>query len=219
MENENTKLSSTLQRIEQGKEMQNFSIQDYNPIQQSSGTSTTRLKTILWQMINSTLFRWSPVHLGLFRKFRVALVRLFGGDVAWSCSLHPKAKIYAPWNLTMGELSSLGENCQCRSTCPIRIGKKTCIGADTYLLPGGHDVSSPSFRWRGKSIMIGDGCWVSTHATILAVDVGDFCVVGAHAVVVKSCEPFSILGGNPAKFLKKRVFVCEDAENKEMGND
>ncbi len=187
------------------QEIESFSIQDYNPIQTSDGTWAVRIKTIVWQIVNSTIFRWTPAHFGLFRKFRVALVRLFGGDVAWSCSLHPKAKIYAPWNLTMGELSSLGENCQCRSTCKIKIGVKTCIGADTYLLPGGHDVNSPTFEWHGKSLSIGDGCWVSTHATVLAVNIGDFCVVGASAVVVKDLEAFSIVGCNPAKMIKKRI--------------
>ena len=83
----------------------------YNPVQTNTMSSKEKLKNFIWQLINRTLFRFTPSHFSLFRKYRVALLRLFGASVEWSASVHPTAKIDYPWNLTMGVKSSIGERC------------------------------------------------------------------------------------------------------------
>ena len=50
-----------------------------------------------------------------------------------------------------------------------------------------------------------DNVWVATGAVILpGVTIGEGAVVAAGAVVVKDVEPWTVVGGNPAKFIKKR---------------
>ena len=89
---------------------------------------------------------------------------------------------------------------------PIRIGEKTCIGKDTYLITGSHDITSNGFELITKSITIGDGCWLTTGVTILpGVEIGDYSVVGANSTVTRSVYPWTVVGGNPAKFIKKRI--------------
>lgn len=106
----------------------------------------------------------------------------------------------------MGNKSSLGEKCWVYAMDKIQIGDFTCIGKDVYLLTGSHDISRSTFDLVTKPIVIGDACWIATASTILpGVDVGNYCVVGANSVVVKSIENHSVVGGNPAKFIKKRI--------------
>ena len=134
------------------------------------------------------------------------MLRLFGAKVDWMASVHPKAKIEYPWNLTMGALSSLGENSWIYAMAPITIGEKSCIGKDVYLITGSHNISSNHFELITKPIVIGNGCWLTTGVTILpGVEIGDYSVVAANSTVTKNVDSWDIVGGNPAKFIKKRV--------------
>ena len=56
-----------------------------------------------------------------------------------------------------------------------------------------------------QPVVIEDDVWVGANVTILkGVTIGHGSVVAAGAVVTKSCPPYSIIGGVPAKVLKKR---------------
>ncbi|HZH70321.1 MAG TPA: CatB-related O-acetyltransferase [Flavobacteriaceae bacterium] len=53
-------------------------------------------------------------------------------------------------------------------------------------------------------IIIGNDVWIGYNATIMAgVTIGDGAVIATNATVVKDVEPYSIVGGNPAKEIKK----------------
>jgi len=55
------------------------------------------------------------------------------------------------------------------------------------------------------NITIGNDVWIGYNATIMAgVTIGHGAIIGANATVVKDVEPYSIVGGNPAKEIKKR---------------
>ena len=61
-----------------------------------------------------------------------------------------------------------------------------------------------------KPIMIGASAWVAGWSIILpGVTIGEGAVVGAGAVVTKDVEPWSVVAGNPAKFIKKRMLSDE----------
>ena len=54
-------------------------------------------------------------------------------------------------------------------------------------------------------VIIGNDVWIGANVTILSgVTVGDGAVIGINSLVVKNVEPYSIVGGNPAKFIKYR---------------
>lgn len=147
-----------------------------------------------------------PPVFGAFRCYRVGLLRLFGAKIDWNVSIHPSAKIDYPWNLTMRNKSSLGENSWIYAMDKIVIGEKSCIGKDVYLLTGSHDIGKSTFDLVTKPIHIGNYCWVATASTLLpGVSLGDGCVVAANSVVTKSYDECSVVGGNPAKFIKKRI--------------
>ena len=56
-----------------------------------------------------------------------------------------------------------------------------------------------------KNIVIGNDVWIGYEALILAgVTVGDGAIIAAHAVVTKDVPPYTIVGGVPAKPIRKR---------------
>lgn len=54
-------------------------------------------------------------------------------------------------------------------------------------------------------IVVGNDVWIGIDATIMpGVKIGDGAIIGAKSVVTKDVEPYTIVGGNPAKVIKKR---------------
>lgn len=179
---------------------------EYKPVQTNSMPLKDKVKNMAWRLVNKTFFRFTPPYLTIFRKYRAFLLRLFGAQIDWDVSLHPTARIDYPWNLAMKHCASLGEKCWVYAMAPISIGELTCIGKDVYLLTGSHDIEKSTFDLVTKPIAIGDGCWIATAATVLpGVSIGNYSVVAANSVVCKSIESHSVVGGNPAKFIKKRI--------------
>lgn len=75
------------------------------------------------------------------------------------------------------------------------------------------DMDEDFFAWRkANRVTIGHDVWIGHGATILpGVTVGDGAVIGAGAVVSKSVEPYTIVGGVPARVIRRR-FPQEIAE-------
>ena len=129
-----------------------------------------------------------------------------GADIHNYASIARNCRIDYPWNLSIGEMSSIGSGAWVYARDRIEIGKNVCIGEDARLITGSHDVASPHFDLVTKPITINDNAWVATGAIVLPdVTIGDGADVGAGAVVTKDVEPWTVVGGNPAKFIKKRV--------------
>lgn len=82
------------------------------------------------------------------------------------------------------------------STFPFRI---------LFNLPGQYEDGHPFDK---GPVEIGNDVWIGDGVTILSgVKVGDGAVLAAGAFIVKDVEPYSVVGGNPAKHLKYR-FPC-----------
>jgi acetyltransferase-like isoleucine patch superfamily enzyme len=85
------------------------------------------------------------------------------------------------------------------------------LGANVHVLSGktqhlAEDVEQP-IRLQGnrfERVIIGDDVWVGNGAVVM-VNIGRKSIVGAGSVVVTDVEDFSVVAGNPARVLKKRV--------------
>jgi len=89
------------------------------------------------------------------------------------------------------------------------IGNNVLLGGRVLLLSGSHQHSydDPTKRISQQvgsrtRINIEDDVWVGSGATIMA-DIGSRCVVGAGSVVTKKVEDGTVVGGNPARLLKR----------------
>jgi putative colanic acid biosynthesis acetyltransferase WcaF len=164
-----------------------------------------KLVALVWKGINASLYRYSPFFCRGWRRF---LLRSLGATIHASASPNRLAVIDQPWNLTMGAYSSVGPHSWIYALAPITIGEKTCVGDGVKVLTGTHAISNPNFALMTAPVEIGAGCWIATSAVLLpGVTVGDGAVVGACAVVTKDVEPWTVVAGNPARVIKKRVLV------------
>ena len=106
----------------------------------------------------------------------------------------------------MGEYSALGPRVNLYNLGTITIGSNTVISQDSYLCGGTHDYTRPTMPLIKAPITVGDKVWICAGAFIgPGVTIGDGAVVGARAVVVKDVEPWTVVAGNPAKMIKRRV--------------
>jgi maltose O-acetyltransferase len=87
----------------------------------------------------------------------------------------------------------------------ILIGSDVSIGPEATILTLGHDPQSKSFADKGGAVQIGDHVWIGYRALILpGVTIGEGAVVAAGSVVSRDVEPFTIVGGVPAKVIGSR---------------
>ena len=159
----------------------------------------------IWNVVWAVLFRPTP-RGNLFRPWRIALLKLFGAKVAWSSNALPTCRIWQPWNLTMGPYACLSEDVDCYTVAPIILGANVTVSQGAKLCTASHDISSPIMELTYKPITIGANAWVAGWSVILpGVTIGEGAVVAAGSVVVKDVEPWTVVGGNPVKTIKKRV--------------
>ncbi|KAH8196260.1 hypothetical protein TruAng_009585 [Truncatella angustata] len=92
---------------------------------------------------------------------------------------------------------------------PVTIGDRVLIGPDVCICTGTHDAHPQARREaHGTSfalpIWIESDCWIGARATILpGVRIGQGATVAAGAVVTKNVEPGYVVGGVPAKAIRK----------------
>ena len=158
----------------------------------------------LWSIVWLLLFRPTP-RGNLFRPWRVLLLKLFGAKVAWSVYILPGCRIWQPWRLTIGENSWIDGDVNLYAVDDIRIGHDAVISEGAFICTASHDVSSETFALTTAPIEIGDCAWVCVRAIVLpGVKVGEGAVVAAGSVVARDVEPWTVVGGVPAKAIKKR---------------
>lgn len=88
----------------------------------------------------------------------------------------------------------------------ITTGADVSIGPEAAILTLGHDPQSLTFADCGGDVVIGDHAWIAYRAIILpGVTVGEGAVVGAGSVVTQDVAPYTVVAGNPARFIKKRI--------------
>ncbi len=125
-------------------------------------------------------------------------------------------------NSTLGDHSYLNSNTLIQKTT---IGKYTSIGSDVKCGLGKHPTdlvsTHPAFYSNNKeyltysdknyfeeyqNIEIGNDVWIGINAVIMGgVKIGDGAIVAAGSIITKDVEPYSIVGGVPAKHIKFRI--------------
>lgn len=162
-----------------------------------------KLGRLLWNITSFFLFK--PFSLNLFNSWRIFLLRCFGAELHSTAHVYSTVDIWAPWNLKMKPYSCLGPKVDCYNTAMITIGAHTTISQKTYLCAASHDITSPSLPLVTSPIIIEDQVWVAADSFIgMGVKIEQGAVVGARASVFKNVESWTVVGGNPAQFIKKR---------------
>ena len=151
----------------------------------------------LWMLVQATLFRWSFHNWYSWRAF---LLRLFGGKVGGHVHIRSTARIEIPWNLRIGDYSSIGDFAVVYCLGPVSIGRRATVSQYAHLCAGTHDMTDSRFPLLKTPITIGEGCFIGIDAYIAPeVVLGDRCRVWPRASVYKSFPAGTNLRGNPAK--------------------
>ena len=180
----------------------------FTPVQTNQRPWKEKLVQRVWESARVILCYTTPFFMRKWRRFVTAIfASICGGgqNIDKYTSLARNCRIDYPWNLSIGEMSSIGSGAWVYALDKIVIGKNVCIGEDVRLITGSHDVVSPHFDLVTKPITVNDNVWIATGAIVLpGVVIGEGAVVAAGAVVTKDVEPWTVVGGNPAKFIKRR---------------
>lgn len=167
-------------------------------------TTYNRIKRLLWNICWTVLAR--PFPKSLANPWKVFILRCFGAKIAKNAYVYSSAKIFMPWNLIMEEHSCLASGVDCYNAAPIIIKKSATVSQRTYLCTASHNISSSKHEQIEKPIIIEERAWVAAEAFVgLGVTIGEGAVVGARAAVFKDVAPWTVVGGNPAKYIKDRV--------------
>lgn len=110
----------------------------------------------------------------------------------------------------IGNRTSFGSNCFLGAAGGIEIGEDVLAGQFVRFHSENHryDNLNMLIREQGvthKGIKIGNNCWIGSGVVFLdGSEIGDGCVVAANAVVGKKFPGNCVIGGVPAKVIKKR---------------
>ena len=116
--------------------------------------------------------------------------------IDYGCNIHVGENFYANYGVTILDVA------------PVTIGKNCFIGPGAGLFAAGHPLNVHQrcelMVEFGSPITIGDNCWIGGHAVINpGVTLGNNVVVASGAVVTKSFGDNVLLGGVPAKIIKR----------------
>lgn len=168
---------------------------------------------MLWQVVWLLFYRPTPRVLHTWRCF---LLRLFGAKIGKAVHPYPSARIWAPWNLKMGDHSCLSEQVDCYCVDLIQIGAHATVSQYSFLCTASHDYTNPDMPLVTAPIVIGERVWITADVFIgPGVHIGEGAVVLARSSVFEDIEPWVVATGNPAKSIKRRILY----KNKEIIHD
>jgi len=137
---------------------------------------------------------------------RLLLYRtLFGVSIGSCASVHMRCRFYSPSGVTIGRNSIINRGVLRDGRYPLTIGNNVSISEEAMFLTLEHDLDSPTFENRGAPVVVKDRVFVGTRALILpGVTIEEGAVIAAGAVVTRDVEPYAIVTGVPARFLRQR---------------
>ncbi len=169
-------------------------------------TYTSRFNRLIWAIAYLFFFRYTPRLF--FYKWRVILLKLFGAKIGLGCKIAPTCKIWAPWNLEMGDDVCLGGDSNIYTVDKIILGSHITISQGAFICTGSHDISYLSRPLIHKPITIDDYTWICAESFISpGVEIKKGAVVAARAVVTKNVDAWIVVAGNPAKPIKNREII------------
>lgn len=173
-------------------------------------------KTKIWYLLYCIFAKWLPEsrHLKFAKKSRLffakRILRKTGSDVniergAW----------FTP-GVEIGDHSGIGIDCEIGAVGSgenggVIIGEYVMMGPECVIYTAQHEFGDTHIPMQKqgyqqpKGVKIGNDVWIGRRVIIMpGVTIGDGCIIGAGAVVTKSMPDYSIVGGVPAKVIRKR---------------
>ena len=168
----------------------------------------------VWRVVYALLGQWLP--RSCYSIICLKIRYFFLKRIAKSVGKNVNIEQY----VTFGEEFEIGDNSTIgfRSDIygPVKIGRNVMIGPELAIYTHNHKFSDPykpmieQGYTDNKPVIIEDNVWIGRRVLIMpGVIIHTGAIVAAGSVVVKDVAPYSIVGGNPAKFLKMRESINE----------
>ena len=178
-------------------------LKDVDGFTQPSFGARNRVGRAVWGVVWLLLFRPSPKPM---HAWRAMLLRLFGAQLGRDVHCYPAVKIWAPWQLVVGNRVGIANGVTLYNMAPMSIGDNVVISQGAHLCGGSHDINSGNFQLIARPIKVERYCWICADAFIgHGVQIAEGCVVGARSVVLRSIsEPWTVWSGHPAINVRSR---------------
>lgn len=163
------------------------------------------MKQTIYSLLINTL-NILPPH-GKALALRGSLTSHFLANCGTNLKMSSGVKLYNTENVNVGDNVYIGLNSYIGGG-KVFLDDEVMIGPFCTIVAGDHTMQNGSYRYGAYnygSISIGKGTWLGSHCVITNnVKIGKGCLIAAGSVVTKDVEDFSIVGGVPAKTIKKR---------------
>jgi len=163
---------------------------------------SNKLARVIWSWVWLLLYRPSPVMFHAWRRF---LLRSFGAQVGAGAHPYPSSRVWAPWNLVMGEHTCLSHQVDCYCVDKVVLGPRVTVSQYSYLCTASHDYNRRDMPLVTAPIRIEADAWVTANVFVgPGVTIGEGAVVGARSTVLRDVEPWTVVAGNPPRVVGQR---------------
>ncbi len=140
-----------------------------------------------------------------FPELRMTLYRQAGLDVHPSTNIMMHAFVLEARQIKIGPNCIIGPFSTLDGRATLTIGRNVNLAGEVLTIGGHHAVDSPTAEGILGKVVIEDNAWVAMRATILpGVTIGEGAYVAACALVNRDVEPYTLVGGVPAKKIRDR---------------
>ena len=161
---------------------------------------------LLWRIAWVFGASWTPRFA--LNRWRAFILRSFGARIGRNCRLNNTMEVWVPSRLFMGSQVWIDRNVNLYNVERITIEDNVIISDGVYICTASHDITRKDFALVTAPVTICAGAWIAAHARILpGVTIGEGAVVGSGAVVTKDVAPWTVVAGNPARFIKNRAIA------------
>jgi acetyltransferase-like isoleucine patch superfamily enzyme len=146
----------------------------------------------------------------LFNMIKAGFLRALGARIGRRTIFYPGVWIAPPHKLEVGDDVDFALDVMIVTSGTVKIGSRVLIGYRTQINSGNHFIPPKPEKIFGskhdnRPIVIGNDVWIGGNCMIMAgVTIGEGAVVAGGAVVTKDVEPYSVVGGCPARLIKYR---------------
>lgn len=148
---------------------------------------------------------------GLGNRSRVVVLRALGFRVGAGTTIGSNILFLggrnARRNVIIGEQCFINQGCVIDATAPVTVGRDVAFGHQVLITTSGHRFDHPLRRsgdLEPGPVRVGDGAWLASRVVVLpGVTIGEGAVVCAGAVVARDVDPHTLVGGVPAKLIRK----------------
>ena len=107
--------------------------------------------------------------------------------------------------IIIGKNTIINRNCVIDRRGGLEIGDNVNISPEVAIYTAGHRIDGKEFDGFKSKVVIGDRAWLGTRSMVIpGVQIGEGAVVLPGSVVTTNILPYTVVGGVPAKFVKKR---------------